>query len=108
MFGYLSIVIEERLGIGGRFDDSPIDIPSVACVMFILVLVLASQDIAVDAWSILLLSPQRQAWASMAQTIGMVICCLMSTLRSALSSRLSRDHIRVLAIFWAIQSYWHY
>lgn len=42
-------------------------------LLFLVILAMATQDIALDAWAVSLLSPKHIAWASGAQTIGMGI-----------------------------------
>lgn len=46
------------------------DAPSATAFFFALVLLAATQDVAVDGWALTLLSRGRVGWASTCQTIG--------------------------------------
>lgn len=49
------------------------DAVGVTTLFFFLVLLAATQDIAVDGWALTLLSKQNIGWASTCQTVGMNI-----------------------------------
>lgn len=71
---WISTVIDRYTGLIEDLQDaSSCHAPSIAAGFFCLIFVLASQDIAVDAWSIFLISKRNIEWASTSQTIGMGI-----------------------------------
>ena len=57
---------------------SPDHIGILTCYMFLLILIYATQDIAVDGWAVELLQPENKPYASMTQTIGQTIGYFMS------------------------------
>eukprot|EP00013_Stygamoeba_regulata_P020339 CAMPEP_0177654508 /NCGR_PEP_ID=MMETSP0447-20121125/14375_1 /TAXON_ID=0 /ORGANISM="Stygamoeba regulata, Strain BSH-02190019" /LENGTH=591 /DNA_ID=CAMNT_0019158173 /DNA_START=194 /DNA_END=1969 /DNA_ORIENTATION=- len=69
---YLSTVMEDHL------SGSEVDVWMLACLFFGLILLTATQDIAVDGWAITMLSEANQGFAGTCQTIGLNIGYFMS------------------------------
>lgn len=67
--------------------SKPIDVTKITIFFFILVLLMATQDIAVDGWALTMLSKSNISYASTCQTIGLSIGYFVSyTIFLALNS----------------------
>ena len=55
---------------GGGRAGAPIDVPGLTTAFFLLYILVATQDIAVDGWALSLLRPENVGYASTANTVG--------------------------------------
>ncbi|KAH9988801.1 acetyl-coenzyme A transporter 1-domain-containing protein [Russula compacta] len=73
-----SLMLWMSFTVQGFLDNAVDHIYSLTVVFTLLVVVAATQDIAVDGWSLTLLSRENLAYASTCQTVGLTIGWLMS------------------------------